>query len=110
MPTWSSDTDKAYEARVLHAARFVQLAVFGLVLICVAQLTVRFFLPTDGWFVIFSELDQPDWIFIENLVGAPSDLQRDDQLHAVDGLSVRARQRRRPRHHRPIGALARQCP
>jgi hypothetical protein len=67
----------------------VLLVALGLILLSAAQLAYRFTLPTDGWAVLSSEdLNQPDWIYLANLVGAPSPLQRDDQLLAVAGQSV----------------------
>jgi hypothetical protein len=89
MTTLSVAQDKNSEARVLRAAKVVHIVVIVLIVVCTAQLIVRFTLPTDGWTMLTSDLDQPDWIYLENLVGAPSELLRDDELHAVDGLSVR---------------------
>jgi signal transduction histidine kinase len=76
-----------------HAARRpwgVLLVALALIFLSAAQLAYRFTLPTDGWAVLSSEdLDHPDWIYLANLVGTPSGLQRDDQLLAVAGTSVR---------------------
>src|SRR5262245_8422220 len=62
-----------------------------LLLTSAAQLAYRFTLPTDGWGVISEDLsDKSHWIYIGNLVGAPSDLRRDDVLLTVEGRSVLA--------------------
>ena len=53
-----------------------------------AQLAYRFTLPTDGWSVITTELDQSNWVFWENLVGAPSNLRQFDEILEVDDQSV----------------------
>lgn len=75
-----------------HAARRpwgVILVALGLIFLSTAQVAYRFTLPTDGWAVLSSQdLDRPDWVYLANLVGAPSGLQRDDQLVAVAGQSV----------------------
>lgn len=67
----------------------VLVVAFGLILLSTIQLAYRYTLPTDGWAVLSSDdLDHPDWIYMANLVGAPSHLQRDDRLVAVAGQSV----------------------
>src|SRR5215212_2792502 len=61
----------------------------GLILLSTVQLAYRYTLPTDGWAVLSSDdLDRPDWIYLSNLVGAPSGLQRDDRLVGIAGQSV----------------------
>lgn len=65
------------------------MVAWGLILLSCVQLAYRFTLPTDGWDVLSSDdLDRSDWIYQTNLVGAPSELQRDDHLVAIAGLSV----------------------
>lgn len=67
----------------------VLVVACGLILLSTIQLAYRYTLPTDGWAVLSSDdLDCPDWIYLTNLVGAPSHLQRDDRLVAIAGLSV----------------------
>ena len=67
----------------------VLVVAYGLILLSTAQLAYRLTLPTDGWAVLSSDdLDRSDWIYQANLVGAPSDLQRDDRLAAIAGQSV----------------------
>src|SRR5690242_6709853 len=67
----------------------VLVVACGLILLSTAQLAYRYTLPTDGWAVLSSdELDRPDWIYLSNLVGAPSGLQRDDRLVAIAGQPV----------------------
>lgn len=70
-------------------AWIVLICALGLVAASAAQLAYRFTLPTDGWSVYSSEsLDNPDWIYWANLVGAPSEMARDDVLITVEGKSV----------------------
>jgi hypothetical protein len=70
-------------------AWIVLVCALGLVVASTAQLAYRFTLPTDGWSVYSSEsLDNPDWIYWANLVGAPSEMARDDVLITVEGQSV----------------------
>jgi len=53
------------------------------------QLAYRATLPTDDCAVITSDaFDYPDWIYRENLVGAPSLLQQNDTLVTIDGQTV----------------------
>ena len=53
------------------------------------QLAYRATLPTDDCAVITSDaFDYPDWIYWENLVGAPSLLQQNDTLVTIDGQTV----------------------
>lgn len=67
----------------------VLVVAFGLIVLSALQLAYRYTLPTDGWAVLPSDdLDRPDWIYLANLVGAPSALQRDDRLVAIAGLPV----------------------
>jgi signal transduction histidine kinase len=67
----------------------VLVVACGLIVLSIAQLAYRYTLPTDGWAVLSSDdLDRPDWIYLSNLVGAPSSLQRDDRLVGVAGLPV----------------------
>lgn len=61
----------------------------GLIGLSMLQLGYRYTLPTDGWAVIASDdLNRPGWIYLSNLVGAPSDLQRDDRLIAIASLPI----------------------
>jgi hypothetical protein len=52
-------------------------------------LLYRFTLPTDGWSVTFGSLSDNTWLYLENLVGAPSQLQPLDELVAVEDLDLR---------------------
>jgi len=54
----------------------------------IVQIAYRYTLPTDGWSVMTDDAVEANWIYYRNLVGAPSDLQTDDVLLAVDGLSL----------------------
>jgi hypothetical protein len=67
----------------------VLIFALGLVFLSAAQLAYRFALPTDGWAVLTTEnFDAPDWVYWENLVGAPSGLRRDDIVTAVNTRSI----------------------
>lgn len=67
----------------------VLVFALGLVFLGTAQLVYRFTLPTDGWAVLTTDnLDAPDWVYLKNLVGAHSTLQRDDIVITVNGQSV----------------------
>jgi len=63
----------------------------GLLLIAGAMITIAysFTLPTDGWSVYTTELEDSNWLFDANLVGAPSELQSGDELLSIDGLSLK---------------------
>ena len=60
----------------------------SLIFLSAAQLAYRFTLPTDGWVVYTQKVVDSNWVYSTNLVGAPSGLQRDDVLLAVEGASV----------------------
>ncbi len=76
-------------ARFDRGAWIILIFVIAMILLSLAQIIYRFTLPTDGWEVITSvSFDQPNWIYYNNLAGAPSDLRREDELLAVDDLSV----------------------
>jgi signal transduction histidine kinase len=85
-----SDSPVPARANLTPVAWGVLAFALGLALLSAAQLAYRFTLPTDGWAVLTTEdLDAPDWVYLENLVGMPSGLQRDDVVTAVNGQSVR---------------------
>ena len=68
----------------------VLLFAVGLIVCSAAQLAYRFTLPTDGWAVDSTDdWEHSDWVYVENLVGTPSPLQRDDLITAVNGQSVK---------------------
>lgn len=65
------------------------MLALGLILLSAAQLAYRFTLPTDGWAVHpTDDFNAPDWIYRENLAGAPSGLRSGDVVTAVNGRSV----------------------
>jgi len=67
----------------------VLVLALGLVFLSAAQLAYRFTLPTDGWAVHpTDDFDAPDWVYRDNLAGAPSGLQSGDVVTAVNGRSV----------------------
>jgi hypothetical protein len=72
-----------------RGARLVFLAALGLFALCLGQLLYRFTLPTDGWAVTFGSLSDNTWLYLENLVGAPSQLQPLDELVVVEDLDLR---------------------
>jgi hypothetical protein len=77
-------------------ARLVLLFAAGLLLGAVVTLAYRFTLPTEGWSVYTTELDETDYVFWSNLVGAPSELQREDVLLAVGDVDVEGSATGRP--------------
>ncbi len=81
-------TSTVEENRFPLSARLALLFSLALVLGSSAQLLYRFFLPTDGWSIYTTELENPDWIYDRNLVGAQSLLEQEDDLLDVDGLHV----------------------
>jgi hypothetical protein len=79
----------ATQPRFKPAAWGVLIFALALVFLSAAQLAYRYTLPTDGWAVLTTDdLENPDWVYLENLVDAPSDLQRDDIVTMVNGQSV----------------------
>ncbi|MBE2224805.1 MAG: hypothetical protein IAF02_24910, partial [Anaerolineae bacterium] len=52
------------------------------------QLLYRATLPTDGWSVYTQDVGNANLFYDQNLVGAPSGLQYNDELLAVNGRSV----------------------
>lgn len=64
------------------------LAAALVLLVSVAQVAYRLTLPTDGWGVLTTEIENANWVYYENLVGAESGLQQWDEVLAVDGRSV----------------------
>ena len=84
-----NDSSTAARFRFTPAGWAVLVFALGLVLLSAAQLAYRSTLPTDGWLILTTEnFDAPDWVYWENLVGAPSGLQREDIVASVDGRSV----------------------
>jgi len=71
-----------------RGAHFTLLFVLFLVLGSAAQLVYRFGLPTDGWDAEYNNLDELNWVYLQNLVGAPSALQPGDVLIRVEDLYV----------------------
>lgn len=60
----------------------------SLLVLSIAQIIYRFTLSTDGWSVYTEEIENADWIYDSNLVGAPSALQAGDRLLSVGERSV----------------------
>ncbi len=70
-------------------AKMVVTLALALIALSAAQLVYRFSLPTDGWLVFTTEtFENPDWVYWQNLAGAPSALQQEDIVLAVDGRNV----------------------
>jgi hypothetical protein len=84
----TSTINQREESKFNRTAWLVLAFVLGLVLLSAAQLVFRYTLPTDGWSVYTTQVDQADWVYSSNLVGAPSGLQQNDALLAVDDLSM----------------------
>ncbi len=82
--TQSSSTGRFDRGARLHLALMAILLVYAL-----GMTAYRFMLPTDGW--LSGEIDDiSDYGFVydENLVGIPSELQPGDHLVAVNGVSL----------------------
>lgn len=77
------------ESKFSRGAWWVLLFALLLLLVNIGQLAYRFTLPTDGWLVIATDVDNANWQYKTNLVGAPSDLASDDELLTVEGVDVR---------------------
>jgi len=71
-----------------RGARLTLAFALGIILLSTVQTAYRFTLPTDGWSVIFGNLSDSTWLYVDNLVGAPSPLQSLDELIAVEDLSL----------------------
>lgn len=77
------------QAKFSRGAWYVLALAVLLLAVNVGQIVYRFMLPTDGWYVTTTDVDNADWKFVTNLVGAPSELKPGDILQAVDEVSVR---------------------
>ncbi len=84
-------TEQKIAHRLDRSGWLVLLAAVLVLLLSVGQVVYRLTLPTDGWGVLTEEIENANWIFYENLVGAESDLQQWDAVLAVDGRSVSGR-------------------
>ena len=76
------------KARFDSSARLIMGFALALLILSVAQVAYRYTLPTDGWIVVTQDLGDSDWIYYANLVGARSDLQPEDMILSVGGVSV----------------------
>lgn len=81
-------TEKGRQPRFDRGAKLVAGFASLVLLISVAQISYRYTLPTDGWSVYTEEIDATIFKMYQNLVGAPSDLQVDDGVLAVNGVNV----------------------
>ena len=84
------DDEPKHPARRFDRGARLTLA-FALIILGVsaAQVAYRYFLPTDGWAAAENpEVSQID--YLENIVGAPSELQPGDAVIAVEGTAVDA--------------------
>ena len=75
-------------SRFDRGARLTLLFAVVLLTLSIAQLLYRFTLPTDGWEVYTKDIEPATWIYHVNLVGLDSGLHSNDELWAVDDLSV----------------------
>ena len=76
------------KARFDSSARLIMGFALALLILSVAQVAYRYTLPSDGWMVVTQDLGDSDWIYYANLVGARSDLQPEDMILSVGGVSV----------------------
>jgi hypothetical protein len=80
------------ETQFDRGAHITLIFVAALILVSVGQLAYRFTLPTDGWSVLSggpTEEEEANWVYLHNLVGAPSPIRENDAILAVEGQSVR---------------------
>ena len=83
--------DGATQTVTLNHRRFdraagLSLAFAVLILLAsTAQLVYRYFLPTDGWYIVNDELSTANFLYFANLVGAPSGLASMDVVTGVEG-------------------------
>lgn len=66
-----------------RGARLLLAFVILFLLVDIAQVLYRYTLPTDGWSV--NNNNSNDWIYVANLVGAPTGLLPGDVVQSVDG-------------------------
>jgi hypothetical protein len=76
------------QGRFDSGARLVMGFALVLLTLSAAQLAYRYTLPTDGWAVNTQDLEDSNWIYYTNLVGARSGLQPEDMILSVGGVSV----------------------
>ncbi len=82
-------TQQTDERRFDRGARLTLIFVVALLLFSLALLVYRFTLPTDGWISTEPEgFDSYGYIYEQDVMGAPSDLQVGDHLIAVEGVSL----------------------
>jgi hypothetical protein len=82
-------TQPTDERRFDRGAWLHLILPLALLLFATAVVAYRFTLPTDGWRSAEpEEFDSFGFIYDANIMGAPSGLQPDDWLIAVDGLSL----------------------
>ena len=74
--------------RLATGAKLVMGFALLLLLLDSGQLLYRATLPTDGWSIYTQDVENANLFYDQNLVGAPSGLQYDDELLAVNGRSV----------------------
>ncbi|MBP6789779.1 MAG: hypothetical protein KA170_19475 [Candidatus Promineofilum sp.] len=83
--------DGATQTVTLNHRRFdraagLSLAFAVLILLAsTAQLVYRYFLPTDGWYIVNDELSTANFLYFANLVGVPSGLASTDVVTGVEG-------------------------
>ena len=77
------------QPRFARGAKLTLIFVVGLLVYSAVVLAYRLTLPTDGWLAT-----EPDdfsgygFVYYQDVLGLPSGLQVDDQLIAVDGISL----------------------
>ena len=85
-------TQQTDERRFDRGARLTLIFVVALLLFSLALLVYRFTLPADGWISTEPEgFDSYGYIYEQDVIGAPSDLQVGDHLIAVEGVSLDTR-------------------
>lgn len=84
-----------HRPRLGRAARISLVFAIAILLISAAQVTYRYFLPTDGW-LSGESLVSGEWEYFNNLAGAASDLRPGDFVIGLKGQALEAYDRQGP--------------
>jgi hypothetical protein len=85
-----SNLNEGYQSgsRFNRGAKLTLVFTAVLLVTSLAQLLYRYTLPSDGWSIYTEDVEEANWKYDINLVGAASGLQSNDELLAVDDHSV----------------------
>ncbi len=76
--------------RTNRAAVLTLAFTLALLSLSTIQVVYRYFLPTDGWASIESEIASSELIYYLNLVGEPSRLKNEDIVQVIEGVPTNA--------------------